>query len=587
MRGKQRQFASAATAVPKTAFDTALAFHRRGKLRQAEQLYRTYLKADPRHVGALVGLGVALAGRRGFADAVVLFRRALAVSPNSFDAHANLGAVLVALKREEDAILHLESALALNPQHAESHNALGAAHANANRDEMAVAHFERAIAHKPNYADALSNLAAALQRLGRYGAAHIAINRAIASDSGNAEFHSVLGGLHSEMGTIDAAKAAFEQALKLAPQRTDVHHRLALVTQYHEGHPHLTQMKILARNMRSMPPIAQIELCFALAKALAELGDYPGSFEYLRRGSALKRRQIVYDERTVLGRMERIRAVFDAGLMLTRRDVGDPSNLPIFIVGMPRSGTSLIEQILASHHAVFGAGELSDFEDVTTSLGLFPEWVPAASGETLRTLGARYVSAIAARAPTAERIVDKMPANFLYIGLIRLASPGARIIHARRDPIDTCMSCFGQLFVAEAQPYSYDLGELGRYYRAYDSLMAHWREVLPEGTMLEVQYEDLITDLPGNARRMMEHCGLEWDDACLEFHKTDRPVRTASFKQVREPISDHSLRRWHAHRHLLQPLLDAIAEPGEARDLAAPRAPFTRPAARLPPSHVG
>jgi hypothetical protein len=252
---------------------------------------------------------------------------------------------------------------------------------------------------------------------------------------------------------------------------------------------------------------------------------------------------------------------FSAALLRDKVGGGDPSSLPVFIVGMPRSGTTLIEQILASHSKVFGAGESQEFGHAVVALSkpgpAFPELAFNLTADALRSLGLGYVTALTAAGSGAERIVDKMPSNFLYAGLIHLALPNARIIHARRDPIDTCWSCFSLLFAGN-QPHTYDLGELGRYYRAYAALMAHWRCVLPPGVMLEVRYEDLVDDLENNARAILAHCGLDWEEACLNFHETRRPVQTASSLQVRQPIYRGSVGRASAYRHLLQELVEAL-----------------------------
>ena len=323
--------------------------------------------------------------------------------------------------------------------------------------------------------------------------------------------------------------------------------------------------------MASLPMEDRRDLHFALGKAYADLDQRERSFHHLLEGNALKRREFVYDEAETLGFLDRIRTVFTAELMHSKRGLGDASMVPIFIVGMPRSGTTLVEQILASHPKVFGAGELKEFSKAATSLGMsngalsFPEVVPALSAEQLRQLGTSYLDGVAAAAPKAERITDKMPANFSFVGLIHLALPNARIIHMRRDPIDTCLSCFSQLFAGDV-PYCYNLGELGRYYRAYQTLMEHWRRVLPAGLMLEVEYEKVVADIEGQARQTVAYCGLEWDDACLDFYKTQRPIRTASATQVRQPIYRTSVGRWKPYQHLLQPLIKELGiELDEAR----------------------
>ena len=244
---------------------------------------------------------------------------------------------------------------------------------------------------------------------------------------------------------------------------------------------------------------------------------------------------------------------------------------------MPRSGTTLIEQILASHPQVFGGGELWHFrkavEGIRTALGgspTFPELVSGMTGDDFRSLGVRYLAEIKPLARSAAHITDKMPANFMFAGLIHLALPNAPIIHTIRDPVDTCLSCFSKLFAGE-QNHTYDLAELGRYYRHYQALMEHWHHVLPPGRILEVRYEDVVADLEGQARRIIAHCGLDWDPRCLAFHRTDRPVRTASATQVRQPIYNSAVGRWRVHEPFLGPLLAELGYVGGSNP--APAAP--------------
>jgi hypothetical protein len=324
-------------------------------------------------------------------------------------------------------------------------------------------------------------------------------------------------------------------------------------------------METLARELDTLPPAERICLHFALAKAYEDCADPDRSFGHLCAGNALKRRSVAYDEAAVLGGLARLRAVFTPDLMRDRAGQGDPSATPIFVVGMPRSGTTLVEQILASHPHVFGAGELECFPTVVRELidgapnaDAFPELLRTIDAARLRGLGAAYRGAIEPLAPTARRITDKLPLNFTHVGLIHLALPNARIVHVRRDPLDTCLSCFSKLFTGN-QPFTYDLGELGRYYRDYEALMAHWQRLLPAGVMLELQYEDLVADLDGQARRLVAHCGLDWNDACLAPHAAVRPVRTASVVQVRQPLYRDALGRAERYRSLLGPLLEALA----------------------------
>jgi len=228
------------------------------------------------------------------------------------------------------------------------------------------------------------------------------------------------------------------------------------------------------------------------------------------------------------------------------------------VFGMPRSGTTLVEQIIASHPMVHGTGETPYFDTIART-SIISDPSSGLTPDNLTLCGNRYLELIDAQVPAAMRFVDKTNSNFQYAGPISLLFPGARMIHCRRDPLDTCLSCFSRVFTGN-QPFAYDLGELGRYYRAYADLMAHWRGLLPAGVMLELQYEALVGDLEPQARRLLAHCGLAWDPACLEFHATERVVRTASLVQVRQPLYRDSLGRAARYRRLLGPLLDALGD---------------------------
>ena len=268
-----------------------------------------------------------------------------------------------------------------------------------------------------------------------------------------------------------------------------------------------------------------MQLDFALGKAYADLKDHARSFKHLLAGNAAKRATIAYDEHAAFALFDRIEATFTRELIDDKIGGGDPSAMPIFVIGMPRSGTTLVEQIIASHPAVHGAGELQTFNEVVLAVRgpdgnalPYPDFVPALDAPALQRIGAAYVAEVRKLAPSSERVTDKMPSNYYFAGLISLALPNAKIIHTIRDPVDTCISCFSKLFSAE-QNHTYDLGELGRYYRRYEQLMAHWHRVLPAGRILDVRYEDVVADLESQARRIIAHCGLPWDRRCLPFHR--------------------------------------------------------------------
>jgi len=485
-------------------------------------------------------------------------RQALGLAPGSADAHRNLADLLLSLDRPDEAIGAYERALAIKPDAADVCSNFANALQQLGRLTEAVAAYERALAIRPNYAEARNNLGKTLLELDRNAEAIAQFEQVLASNPASAEAQNNIGIALQALGQLEAATRAYEKAVTLAPQNAEIHLNLAHARRFVRGDTRLLALEALANDSARREPDQSIALEFALAKAYADLDEPERSFDHLSRGNALKRQRISYDEAETLRLFDRVRTVLTAELMRDER--GDPSPVPVFVVGMPRSGTTLVEQILASHSEVFGAGERQDFGDAVATLKPFPEAVLTLSAAALRELGASYVGAIKSANATAARIVDKMPINFLYVGLIHLALPNARIIHTRRQAIATCFSCFSTLFVGD-QPYAYDLGELGRYYRAYEALMAHWRRVLPAGIMLEVRYEDIVDDLEGSTRRMLAHCGLRWEESCLAFHATQRPVRTASAIDVRQPIYRSAIGRWRRYEHLLAPLRAALADP--------------------------
>jgi hypothetical protein len=307
-----------------------------------------------------------------------------------------------------------------------------------------------------------------------------------------------------------------------------------------------------------------IMLHFALGKAWLDAGDASRAFKHLDEGSRVKRATFAYDGNVAMQWMATVAEKFSAETMQRLAGNGDPSNVPVFVIGMPRSGTTLTEQILAAHPLVHGAGELKILQQIADRTagpdGLpigFPRLVEMMQPQDFAKLGKKYLDQITPKAPGAMRIVDKMPANFLYTGLIHLILPNARIVHCKRDAMDTCLSCYTKLFAGE-QKFSYDQKELGQFYRVYEMQMEHWRKILPAENFIEVQYEEVVDDLETQAKRLISFIGLEWDSACLEFYKNKRQIRTASFEQVRKPIYRTSVGRWKPYAEYLAPLMETL-----------------------------
>jgi tetratricopeptide (TPR) repeat protein len=528
--------------------------------------------------------------------ALVQARAAEAAQPSSPDAYARAGAILAVMGRYGEALEHLDRALAINPRLPEALNNRGAVLRSLDRREEALASFESALAVVPDYADARYNLAGTLMKLERFIEAIPHYEELLALRPNSAEVHDAYAKLlgHTgrsaealamftraielnpaypdaranyanaliEAGRIDEAAATLEGAIRIAPDRAELYRVLAETRLSAISPAHVDALEAMLED-ESLSDDNRMEANFALGTIRAAQDERKRSFAHFLRANAIKRSFSEYDERDTVEAFSRIAETFTTTFFDSRRRCSVESALPIFIFGMPRSGTTLIEQILASHPNVFPGGELGDFEETVNAVlaadgPIRPDAMLAASCERMREIAERYLAALEKIAPRGvARVTDKMPGNVRFAGLIHTILPNARMIHARRNPVDNCVSIFSIHFASE-MPWAYDLPELGRYYRAYDRLSAHWRAVLPPDSMLEVQYEDVVDDLEMEARRIVKFCGLEWDPACLEFYKTERQVKTASATQVRKPIYRTSVNRASAYGDLLKPLLDAL-----------------------------
>ena len=525
------------------------------------------LAIEPDFAVALYNRGLALSNLNRFEEALASYDKALAIQPDHAEALDNRGVTLSILKRFEEALASYDRALAIKPNYAEALNNRGVTLSILNRFEEALATYDKALAIKPNYAEAWGNRGHALSNLNRFEEALASYDKALAIKPNYAEVWGNRGTALLFLGKFNEARASYNRALTLNPKLTEVHLSYTGLVNISADDPHLKTMEALDRASDSLGDTGRIQLDFALAKAYADLKDYGRSFKHLLSGNALKRKQIQYNETERLRGFDRIETVFTAELVRKKEKLaaGDPTSVPIFIIGMMRSGTTLVEQILASHPDVRGAGEITTLKDAASEIfGLrsrdipYPECVPGLDARAFDEIGARYLEEIRKLAPTAARITNKTTTNYYFAGLIHLALPNARIIHTVRDPIDTCFSCFSKHFTEE-QNHTYDLAELGRYYHRYRKLMEHWHRVLPPGRILEVRYEDVVADLEGQARRIVAHCGLEWDARCLSFHTFDRPISTASVTQVRQPIYKSAIGRARNYEEFLGPLKEALA----------------------------
>lgn len=388
------------------------------------------------------------------------------------------------------------------------------------------------------------------------------IEAAISAKPNESAFHHNIAGIYRRLGRLDKAEQEFRKAIELKSDYGEAYQGLSEVIKFEKGDPIIDQTVKQVQRL-DLEDKVKSYLYFAAAKMHADIGDYDTAFRCYHSGNTMARRKFPTDKhrQSVKDNIY----IFSKYYFKGRPREGLDSDLPVFVVGMPRSGTTLVEQILASHSQVFGAGELNEIKRIAQSSSNFsqikapyPHCIPMLKQGAINTMAEEYLTQIKklTDATNIKRIIDKHPLNFLNIGLILMMFPNAKIIHTRRDPLDTCLSCFFQHFT-QGQDYSFDLNQLAHFYNDYARLMEHWQMLYP-GKILDLEYEKLIENQESESRRLIDYCGLDWEESCLDFHKTRRTVKTASFMQVRQPIYKSSKGRWQKYRKHIGPLAQIL-----------------------------
>lgn len=390
--------------------------------------------------------------------------------------------------------------------------------------------------------------------------------RAVALEPHRGKHYYNLAALKRSLGDIESAEANFDRAIELDPTDFEA---IKIRSELRTQTPEDNHVEALAAALDGgvADPRGEVQICYALAKELEDIGESQRSFDYLDRGARQRRRLMRYEVQRDIDTMATLQATFTAE-RLAQPAPGSDNGEAIFIVGMPRTGTTLVERILASHSQVYAAGELGNFAAVLMqqvhSLADGPEarddLVRLSASVDFQALGDAYIESTRPFTGQTPRFIDKLPLNFLYVGLIHRALPNATIINLKRHPLDTCYAVYKQLFV-DAYPYSYDLVELGRYFAAYERLMQHWKSVLP-GVVYTVSYEELVGDFESGVRHLLEHCGLAFEENCLRFYENRTAATTASTVQVRQPVYRHSVGRWRQYRQQLAPLIATLEDEG-------------------------
>jgi Flp pilus assembly protein TadD len=585
---------------PQAHFNLGLALKAQARLSDSLCALNEAIRLKPDYTDALVQSGVVMLAMGDPNAALAAFDRALGLSDRHFEAHRNRGHALIRLERFEEAKLSLAQAAALNGNDHEVFLALGEALRRLRERTLATSALARAAVLKPDSAEAHGALALVFFEDGWTKAAVDEIGKAIALDPENPKHHTInarilgdlnrleeatraneravelapesletlsaLGGSHLSVGRADEARKVFERAHALHGGEVRAHLNLARIGKFTPGDARLAGLEAFLGKESELAVTDRTGLHFSLGRAYDELGEFDRAFGHYRTANALQGRDRTVSEEEDVAWYERIKTVYSREFLDARKSAGSSSAVPIFVLGMPRSGSTLVEQIISSHPDVRGAGEVQDFEIATKILinhrkltAAMPELARELSGEALCELGDLYTERLLQRAPGAPRVTDKLLGNYNRIGLIRLALPRATIVHCVRNPMDCCLSIYTNSF-AEPLEHANDLGRLGRHYRRYHALMAHWRTVLPEAAILDVPYEDTVRDLESAARRIIAHCGLAWDPRCLDFQNNQRQVRTISITQVRQPIYTSSVERWRNYEKHLLPLRDALGD---------------------------
>ena len=507
---------------------------REGRWDEAEQLYREVLRSHPTNVDAMRLLGNVTLQTGRIYQAERLLRRAVANAPDFVLAQIDLGSALRKQNRLEEAIDQFREAIRLEPENVQAHYLLGSALSLAAQTYQAVEAYQRVLELAPKHTGAMLGLGHVLKTVGRQ----------------------------------EEAIEAYRDCIRHKPQNGEIYWSLANLKTYQLTDEDIQEMESMAASADGpdgeVNEESKVNFLFALAKAYEDRGDFGRAWEYYHEGNRRRRILEIYDPVRDEVMNDEIVEVFNRDFLSANTGLGHPSAEPIFVVGLPRSGSTLIEQILASHSQVEGTSELPYAGSVATSLNRnradgvnYPRAVHELEEEHFKRLGADYLEfARIHRTEGKPFFIDKMPNNFPTVGFLHLILPNAKIIDARRYPLDSCLSSYRQLF-ARGQSFTYDLTEIGEYFLQYQRMMDHWHEVLP-GRCLTVQYEEVVTDFENQLRRLLEYCELPWEDACLNFYETQRPIRTASSEQVRQPVYSKSVNFWRNYEENLAELIEVL-----------------------------
>jgi tetratricopeptide (TPR) repeat protein len=531
-----------------------------GQINTSIKDYEKAVSLKPDYAEAYYNLGITLRELGQLEAALKSYEKALAIKHEYPEAHNNLGSVLLDLGSLDSATNHFEWALAFKPNYPEAHNNLGVVERKLEKFDKAIKSFKKAIDIQPNYVQAHSNLGNILQDIGQLDAAMNCYKNALAINPNHTQCYLDIGLIHKEKGQIDDAIKFFEKALTINPDHAVTYDNLSDIKKYTINQKQITKMQSLLSS-DILSPSDRRDLYFALSKVNENLDNQDELFKYLHEANRLRKHELNYSLDRSKTLFSTVKEIFSSTYPDIEKSLSSESSTfkPIFIVGMPRSGSTLVEQIMSSHHAVHGAGELTNLPTIIGPIATnqLNQGINKLLEKSFLSIREQYLDVLANLNVSESIIINKLPLNFLYIGFILTSFPEAKIIHMKRDARAICWSIYKSNFRNTGNGYSYNFDDLAGFYGLYADLMDFWHQLFPD-RIYDMSYEELTTNQEEETRKLLQYCELDWDKNCLSFHKNKRAVKTASAIQVREKMYQGSSEAWKKYEEHLKPLTKAL-----------------------------
>ena len=535
------------------------------KFQEANEIYQNLVLQFPDNSELYHEFGIALIAQNQPKLAIEKFLQSVRLDPKNANYNSDLGEMYRRVGILDQAVKFNLEAVKLNSELDNTNYNLGLAYFDKENFNKAIVHFKKAIEINPKHGFAWNNLGSSFEKLDKLQLAHEAYQKAVDLNGNHLEALNNLATTNTQFNKADEAIKIFNKAIDVHPHFFEAHFNLSALKKYTKEDPHFRLLQEVPQHKKQFNAFEATRYHFAFGKALDDVGEYDNAFNQYNLGNQLQSKLTPYNQKKNDEIVSKTIEIFNINFInkLKSESVNDNNRTPIFIVGMPRSGTSLIEQILDSHQSIYGAGELKDLsESLESNVKKLSneqnlDFIGKAKKSFFEEVCNDYLNKVWELSPNSKYISDKMPGNFFNIGLIYLAFPHAKIIHSMRDPMDSCFSNFTKLFKDDMR-FTYNQENIGNYYKDYHTIMEHWRKVLPSDFICHMKYEDMINDTEKEARRLTSFIGLDWDPNCLKFYDNNRNVKTASMMQVRKPIYKSSLARWKNFTKHLKPLYNKV-----------------------------